>query len=82
MSKKINTGLTVKINLFPVSHDIKQVSAERARLWIKGQVKDLEHPTDKPTIFNDAGQLITILGKMNAKKVKELKALHDAENSN
>ena len=60
-----NKGLTVKINLFalPLSY-----SAEAARLWIKGQVTSGD--TKEKRFFQDAGQLLTILGEWNRKKLK------------
>jgi hypothetical protein len=76
----MNKGLTVKINLWPVSRDLAEVSAERARLWIKGQVTNIESKQVKK--FNDAGELITVLGKWNVKKVQSLKEISRKLNVN
>lgn len=67
-----NKGLTVKINLFALSSYLDDFNTNRARLWIKGQVTNAE--TKEAKMFNDAGELITILGKWNTAKFKQLRA--------
>ena len=67
-----NKGLTVKINLFALGKYLDDFNTKRARLWMKGQVTNAE--TKKAKIFNDAGELITILGKWNTEKFKQLRA--------
>ena len=66
-----NKGLTVRINLWSLEKYLDTFDAERARLWIKGQVKNEE--TNEVKKFNDAGELIVILGKWNRDKLKSLK---------
>ncbi len=66
-----NTGLTVKVNLWSMSKKIDQFTSESAKLWIKGQVTHSD--TGKVEKFNDPGELITILGKWNIGKYKDLK---------
>jgi hypothetical protein len=68
LMRRNNKGLTVKINLFPVE---KGCNAKIARLWMVGQVTDAD--TGKVIKFNDGGGLISILGKLNAKKAKDKK---------
>jgi hypothetical protein len=67
-----NDGLTVKVNLFALSKFLDDFNTRRARLWIKGQVTNAE--TKEAEMFNDAGELITILGKWNTAKFKQLRA--------
>jgi len=66
-----NSGLTVSVNLWSLKKSLKYFDSEKARLWVKGTVKNAE--TKKHEKFNDAGELITILGKWNAKKFRELR---------
>ena len=66
-----NKGLTVKINLWSMAPYKKDFDAESARLWIKGQVTNAD--TKEAKKFNDAGELISILGKWNTVKLKSLK---------
>ena len=73
MAKKItmrpsNKGLTVKINLWPVEKDY---DSQTARLWIAGMATSASTREEK--FFNDPGELLTILGKWNRDKLKELK---------
>jgi len=67
-----NKGLTVQINLFSLEKAPPSFNSEAARLWMKGQVKNLA--TGEKVMFNDAGALISVLGKWNSKKFQELKA--------
>jgi hypothetical protein len=76
MSKEItmrpgNKGLTVKINLWALEKYMANFDSESARLWIKGQLTHAD--TGEVKKFNDAGELISILGKWNSEKFKELK---------
>jgi hypothetical protein len=70
--------VTVKINLWALEKYVPDFNAERARLWIKGQVTNAENGDVRK--FNDAGELITILGKWNTAKFKQLRdsAQHEA----
>ena len=67
-----NQGLTVKVNLFSLGSYLDDFNTRRARLWMKGQVTNAE--TKEAKMFNDAGELITILGKWNTAKFKQLRA--------
>lgn len=67
-----NKGLTVKINLFALTKFLDDFDPTKARLWMKGQVTNAE--TQEAEMFNDAGELITILGKWNTAKFKQLRA--------
>lgn len=66
-----NKGLTVKVNLWALEKYLNDFDSESARLWIKGQVTHADSGEAKK--FNDAGELISILGKWNAQKLQELK---------
>jgi len=68
-----NKGLTVKLNLWALDEDVyPDFDSEKARLWIKGQITHADPPHESKK-FNDAGELLTILGKWNAEKFRELK---------
>jgi len=64
-----NKGLTVALNLFPMEKYLEEFNVESA---MKGQVINVG--TDEKKIFNNSVQLISILGKWNADKFRELKA--------
>jgi hypothetical protein len=66
-----NDGLTVKINLWSLKTYVDHFNSEKARLWIKGQAENAG--TGDKRKFNDAGELISILGKWNTAKFKQLK---------
>ena len=66
-----NKGLTVKVNLWALEAYKDQFDSEMARLWMKGQVTHAD--TKEIKKFNDAGELVSILGKWNAAKLRELK---------
>jgi len=66
-----NKGLAVKINLWALEKYLEDFDAEMARLWVKGEVTNAE--TKERKMFNDAGELITILGKWNVAKFKQLR---------
>jgi hypothetical protein len=66
-----NKGLTVKINLWPPERYLKDFDSEAARLWIKGVVTNADSKEELK--FNDAGQLLSILGKWNVVKFKDHK---------
>lgn len=66
-----NKGLTVKINLWALDKYKDEFDAEMARLWVKGMVTHAD--TGESRMFNDPGELITILGKWNVSKLKTLK---------
>lgn len=65
-----NKGLTVKVNLWALETYKDQFDSEMARLWIKGQLQNAD--TKETKKFNDAGELISILGKWNSTKLREL----------
>jgi hypothetical protein len=68
-----NKGLTIKINLFS-TENFEDFSARSARLWIRGMVTHFDgDKQDRKEMFNDAGELITIIGKWNVEKYKENK---------
>lgn len=69
--RSTNNGLTVKINLWALEKYVPDFNPEMARLWIKGQVTNAETRDVKK--FNDAGELISILGKWNNTKFKQLR---------
>jgi hypothetical protein len=73
MMKTDNKGLTAKINLWPLENAGPDFNAEAARLWMKGEITNAAPPHESFK-FNDAGELITILGKWNRQKLKEFKA--------
>jgi hypothetical protein len=64
-----NKGLTVALNLFPMEKYLEEFDVESA---MKGQVINVG--TDEKKMFNNSAQLISILGKWNADKFRELKA--------
>ena len=66
-----NSGLTVRINLWALEKDQKDFNSEMARLWVKGEVTNAE--TKERKFFNDPGELITILGKWNVAKLKQIR---------
>jgi hypothetical protein len=72
MPAKGNKGVTVRVNLFALEKHADGINARAARLWMKGKVTNTETGDNK--IFNDAGELISILGKWNAAKFKQLRA--------
>jgi hypothetical protein len=67
-----NKGLTVALNFFSINKDLKEFNSMMARQWFRGQATHVD--TKEVLKFNDAGQLITILGKWNSARYKELKA--------
>jgi hypothetical protein len=67
-----NKGLTVKINLFSIEKWIDEFDSRSARLWMRGQATNAA--TKEVKKFNDAGELITVLGKWNGDNYKKLKA--------
>lgn len=73
-----NAGLTVKVNLWSLEKVADRFSAEAARLWIKGQVTHAD--SGRVQKFNDAGELLTILGRWNVAKLREIKR-HKAHRS-
>jgi hypothetical protein len=68
LMRRGNKGLTVKVNLFPTHLSGNTYDARR---YIKGQVVNAD--TNKKRMFNDAGELLTILGEWNVEKFKELR---------
>jgi hypothetical protein len=65
-----NKGLTVKINLWALGEYLSNFDAQKARLWISGQMVNAE--TKERKMFHDAGELISGLGKWNTAKFKQL----------
>jgi hypothetical protein len=74
-----NRGLTVKINLFAMK-DLEWFDSKTARLWMRGQATNAD--TRQVEKFNDGGELISILGKWNAQKFRQLKAIPKKPNPN
>jgi hypothetical protein len=76
-SKRSDTpkGLKVEIVLWHMKGRKKNFMSKDARLWIRGEIKNVNGPTSKRRriIFNDAGQLLTILGKWNAEKLRDFR---------
>jgi hypothetical protein len=68
-----NKGLTVGINLFAMEKYLDTFNSDFARLWITGTVTNVD--TKEQRIFNGPGELVTILGKWNVAKFKQLKQL-------
>ncbi len=71
LMRSTNKGLTAKINFWALEKYVDDFNAEKARLWIKGEIVNAE--TKEKKKFNDAGELITILGKWNVAKFKQLR---------
>jgi hypothetical protein len=71
LMRRNNKGLTAKINFWALEKYIDNFDAETARLWVKGEITNAE--TGERKKFNDAGELITILGKWNVAKFKQLR---------
>ena len=69
--RSTNKGLTARINFWALEKYVDDFNAEKARLWIKGEITNAETKNKKK--FNDAGELITILGKWNVEKLKKLR---------
>lgn len=67
-----NKGLTATINLWSLEKYLDKFSARRARVYIRGQVTNAE--TKKRKIFNDPGELLSILGEWNVDKFKQLQS--------
>jgi len=72
--KSDNKGLTVAINFWSLEKYVEDFDSQMARLWVKGTVTNADGRESKK--FNDAGDLIKILGKWNAAKFRQLKARH------
>jgi hypothetical protein len=69
--KSGNKGLTVKINLWALEKYAETFNSQMARLWMKGQVTHAD--TGEVLKFNDAGELVSILGKWNSAKFQKFK---------
>ena|SRR5258708_3533907 len=67
-----NKGLTVRVNLWPAD-DLNWFTAHAARLWIKGQVTNAD--TQEAQLFNDAGELLSILGNETSANFTSEKAI-------
>jgi len=67
-----NKGLTVRINLWALEKYREDFNPKMARVWIRGQATNAE--TKERKIFNDAGELLSILGKWNAAKFKQIRS--------
>jgi len=81
--KSGNKGLTVKVNLLSMNEYLTgdyHFYAQKARLWMKGRIENAD--TGKSKIFNDAGELISILGKWNTRKLQELRRIPKRSKSN
>jgi len=62
-------GLKVEIVLWHLK-DRKNFSAKHARLWLRGEITNINGAKRERKKFNDPGQLLTILGRWNADKYK------------
>ena len=65
-----NKGLTVKLNLWALDKYKDGFDSEMARLWVKGELTHAD--TGETFKFNDAGELLTLLGKLNSEKLRQL----------
>lgn len=65
----LQKGLKVEIVLWHLK-DRKNFSAKQARLWIRGDITNINGARPERKKFNDAGQLLTILGRWNAEKFR------------
>ena len=72
-NKAIPKGLKVEIVLWHVQGRKKNFASKDARLWIRGNITNINGPNPGRRKFNDAGELITILGKWNAAKLREFR---------
>ncbi|HKW65190.1 MAG TPA: hypothetical protein VJN89_21735 [Candidatus Acidoferrum sp.] len=63
-------GLKVEIVLWHLERRKRDFKSKDARLWIRGDIKNINGPNSGPKKFNDAGELLTILGKWNAAKLR------------
>lgn len=66
-------GLKVEIVLWHLK-DRENFSSKHARLWIRGDIKNTSGPGHEIKKFNDAGELLTILGKWNAERYRALRS--------
>jgi len=66
-----NKGLTVKVNLWSLEKYLGDFDSQKSRLWVVGEITNAE--TKEKKKFNDAGELISILGKWNVAKFKQLR---------
>ncbi len=66
-----NKGLTVRINLWPLDGRPAEFKSKHARLWIRGKMTNVQ--TKETEMFNDAGKLISILGRWNADRLKQFR---------
>ena len=62
-------GLKVVVVLWHLK-DRKNFSSKHARLWMRGDVTNINGEKRERKKFNDAGRLLTILGKWNAEKYR------------
>jgi len=75
--KSGNKGLTAKIICFLINEYLDEFNSQMARLWMRGQITHADtHQVEK---FNDAGELLSILGKWNAAKFRELQGVQKAK---
>ena len=66
-----NRGLTVRINLWALD-TYEHIQQQDSRHFIKGEATN-EH-TLKKEKFNDAGQLLSLLGKWNSAQLKVVRS--------
>lgn len=66
-------GLKAEIVLWPLDNRPEDFTSKHARLWIRGDVSKVEGTKRVRKKFNDAGQLISILGKWNAEMLREFR---------
>jgi hypothetical protein len=70
---KSNKGLTARINMWALEKYLSDFDSEKARLWIKGEITNENTQPARSEFFNDAGELITILGRWNREQLKKLR---------
>jgi hypothetical protein len=73
-------GLKAEIVLWHLDKRSDEFTSRHARLWIRGDVTKVDGLKRERKKFNDAGQLIAILGKWNAEKLREFR--HKKKKSN
>jgi hypothetical protein len=69
--RETNKGLTVKINLWALEKYVDEFNSSMARVWIRGEITNAE--TKESQKFNDSGELLSLLGKWNVAKFKQLR---------
>lgn len=72
-SKSKPKGLKVEIVLWHMKGR-KNFVSRHAHLWIRGDITKIDETKPKQRLkFNDAGELLTILGRWNAEKLRDFR---------